>query len=315
MAKIADGDKFRAGKLDSTWVKAVWVGRVDKSNEHLLLTTKGCIRSRVVRRIPDGDQASYHDEVMGLPWDTLKGSAEMMRNATNKPGEPPRPSRGRPRKDGTPAQSRTATTTTTEQKSAAADQVRGSMPGSSSDHLKQSSVDEQDVIERGVEMDAESEGRQMENNVMDPQEENNVTDQQEKSNVMDQQEENNVMDQQMMNDAMDLTVDDPRRRRLKGKQSAQPSATPSKRLKREATIAAIKDEIFSAVPEERLDLEQAHNYYANIRTTRSTESIRASRMVEINKWKERGVIERWSRADAVASGGKVFQARWVDDLF
>ena len=41
-AKIADGDKFRDGKLDSTWVKAVWVGRVDKSNEHLLLTTKGC---------------------------------------------------------------------------------------------------------------------------------------------------------------------------------------------------------------------------------------------------------------------------------
>ena len=38
-------------------------------------------------------------------------------------------------------------------------------------------------------------------------------------------------------------------------------------------------------------------------------------MVEINKWKERGVIERWSRADAVASGGKIFQARWVDDPF
>ena len=63
MAKIADADKMRAGKLDSAWVKTVWVGRVDKSNEHLLLTTKGCIRSRVVRRIPDGNQASYHAEV------------------------------------------------------------------------------------------------------------------------------------------------------------------------------------------------------------------------------------------------------------
>ena len=41
MTKIADGDKLRADKLDSAWVKAVWVGRVDKSNEHLLLTTKG----------------------------------------------------------------------------------------------------------------------------------------------------------------------------------------------------------------------------------------------------------------------------------
>ena len=65
MAKIADGDKLRAGKLDSAWVKAVWVGRVDKSNEHLLLIAKGCIRSRVVRRIPDGNQSSYHAEVKG----------------------------------------------------------------------------------------------------------------------------------------------------------------------------------------------------------------------------------------------------------
>ena len=63
MAKIADAVKMRAGKLDSACVKAVWVGRVDKSNEHLLLTTKGCIRSRVVRHIPDSNQASYHAEV------------------------------------------------------------------------------------------------------------------------------------------------------------------------------------------------------------------------------------------------------------
>ena len=100
MAKIADADKMRAGNLDSAWVKAVWVGRVDRSNEHLLLTTKGCIRSRVVRRIPDGNQASHHAEVQGLPWDTLKGTAEMLRNATVRPVEPPRPSRGRPRKMG-----------------------------------------------------------------------------------------------------------------------------------------------------------------------------------------------------------------------
>ena len=62
MAKIADADKMRAGKLDSAWVKAVWVGRVDKSNEHLLLT-KGCIRSRVVRCIPDDNQSTYDAEV------------------------------------------------------------------------------------------------------------------------------------------------------------------------------------------------------------------------------------------------------------
>ena len=38
-------------------------------------------------------------------------------------------------------------------------------------------------------------------------------------------------------------------------------------------------------------------------------------MVEINKWKAPGVIERWSRAEVVASGGKIVQARWVDDPF
>ena len=61
-----------------------WVG-ADKSNEHLLLTMQGCIRSRVVRRIPDRNQAGYHAEVQGLPWDTFKGSAEMLRNGTVRP--------------------------------------------------------------------------------------------------------------------------------------------------------------------------------------------------------------------------------------
>ena len=145
MAKIADADKMRAGKLDSAWVKAVWVGCVDRSNEHLLLTTKGCIRSRVVRRIPDGNQASYHAEVQGLPWDTLKGSTEMLRNALVRPGEPPRPSRGRPRKDGSPAQSRTATTSG----HATRDDP---MPGSSDDHLRQTAM-ETDVIEQNIVMD------------------------------------------------------------------------------------------------------------------------------------------------------------------
>ena len=41
MAKIADADKMRAGQLDSAWVKAVWVGRVDRSNEHLLFDDEG----------------------------------------------------------------------------------------------------------------------------------------------------------------------------------------------------------------------------------------------------------------------------------
>ena len=87
----------------------------------------------------------------------------------------------------------------------------------------------------------------------------------------------------------------------------------SKRQKREATIAAIKEEILKTVPEKRLDLEQAHKFHVNIRTARTAESIQASRMVEINEWRERGIVERWSRAEAVPSSGKMFPTRWVDD--
>ena len=45
----------------------------------------------------------------------------------------------------------------------------------------------------------------------------------------------------------------------------------------------------------------------------SPESIHAPRMVEVNKWRERGVIERWSRQAAMATGGQLFNARWVDE--
>ena len=52
----------------------------------------------------------------------------------------------------------------------------------------------------------------------------------------------------------------------------------SKRQKREAMIAAIKEEILKTAPEERPDLEPAHKFYASIRTARSAESIHAFAM-------------------------------------
>ena len=60
----------------------------------------------------------------------------------------PRPSRGRPRKDGSPAQART----TTSGHEATEDDP---MPGSLDDHLRQPTV-ETDVIEQNTEMDAET---------------------------------------------------------------------------------------------------------------------------------------------------------------
>ena len=270
MAKIADADKMRAGKLDSAWVKAVWVGRVDRSNEHLLLTTKGCIRSRVVRRIPDGNQASYHAEVQGLPWDTLKGSAEMLRNALVRPGEPPRPSRGRPRKDGSPAQARTATTSG----HATRDDP---MPGSSDDHLRQTAT-ETDVIEQNIVMDSGT-ARTSENIVMDSgtaRESDSIVMGSETARASDDRADQGVM---RMDQEEGISEEEQARRRLRSKQSAQQTLTDdetvSKRLKREATIATIKQEVLKTVAE-RPELEHAHEFYSSIRTLRSPESIQAS---------------------------------------
>ena len=272
MAKIADADKMRAGKLNSAWVKAVWVGRVDRSNEHLLLTTKGCIRSRVVRRIPDGNQASYHAEVQGLPWDTLKGSAEMLRNATVRPGEPPRPSRGRPRKDGSPAQART--TTTTERQGANRDDP---MPGSSDDHLRQP-MTETDVIDQSIVMDSGT------------------------ARVSDEGADQGVL---RMDQEEGISAEEQARRRLRSKQPARRTLTDdetvSKRLKREATIAAIKTRDFqNCCREARFGTStQILFKHQNIAESRVDSCIK---MVEINKWRERGVVERWSRQAAIASG-------------
>ena len=292
MAKIADADKMRAGNLDSAWVKAVWVGRVDRSNEHLLLTTRGCIKSRVVRRIPDGNQASFHAEVQGLPWDTLKESAEMLRNALVRPGEPPRPSRGRPRRDGSPAQARTATTLG----HATRDDP---MPGSSDDHLRQTAT-ETDVIEQDIVMDSRT-ARTSQNVVMDSgtaRESNSIVMDSGTARVSDEGTDQGVL---RMDQEEGISAEEQARRRLRSKQPDRRSLTDdetvSKRMKRETTIAVIKQEILKTV-EERPGLEQAHKFYSSIKPLRSPESIHASRMVEINKWRERGVIERWSRQAA-----------------
>ena len=227
MAKIADADKMRAGKLDSAWVEVVWVGRVNRSNEHLLLTTKGCIS------------------------DTLKGSAEMLTNATVRPGELPRPSRGRPRKDGFPAQARTTTTSGHEE---TCDDL---MPGSSDDHLRQPAT-ETDVIEQSIVMDSGT------------------------ARASDDRADQGVL---RMDREEGISAEEQARRRLRSKQPARRSLTDDE------TVA------------ERPDLEQAHKFYSSIRTLRSPESIHASRMVEINKWRERGVVERWIRQAAMATGG------------
>ena len=201
----------------------------------------------------------------------------MLRNATVRPGEPSRPSRGRHMKDGSPAQSRT--TTTTGRQEATRDDP---MPGSSDDRLRQSTT-ETDVIDQSIVMDSGT------------------------ARVSDEGACQGVL---RMDQEEGISTEEQARRRLRSKQPARRSLTDdetvSKRMKRETTIAVIKQEILKTV-QERPDLEHAHEFYSSIRTLRSPESIHASRMVEINKWRERGVVERWSRQAAMAAGGQNVQ--------
>ena len=199
----------------------------------------------------------------------------MLRNATVRSGEASRSSRGRSRKDGSPAQART--TTTTGRQEATRDDP---MQGSSDDHLRKSTT-ETDVIEQSIVMDSDT------------------------ARVSDEGADQGVL---RMDQEEGISTEEQTRRRLRSKQAVRRSLTDdetvSKRLKRETTIAAIKQKILKTAAE-RPDLEQAHKFYASIRTSRSPESIHASRMVEINKCRERGVVERWSRQAAMAGGTNV----------
>ena len=153
------------------------------------------------------------------------------------------------------------------------------MPGSSDDHLRQPTTDP-DATEQDIVIDTEA------------------------SKVSDDRPDQGVL---RMDQEEGKTADEQARRRLRSKQPGRRSLTDdeavSKRLKREATIAAIKQEILKTVPE-RPDLELAHKFHASIKTLRSSESIHATRMVEINKWRERELLlkggvekRRWLQAD------------------
>ena len=199
----------------------------------------------------------------------------MLRNALVRPGEPPRPSRGRPRKDGSPAQARTATTSG----HATRDDP---MPGSSDDHLRQTAM-ETDVIEQNIVMDSGT-ARTSENIVMDSgnaRESDSIVMGSESARASDGRGDQGVL---RMDQEEGISAEEQARRRLRSKQPDRRSddETVSKRMKRETTIAVIKQKIIKTV-EERPELEQAHKFYSSIRTLRSPESIHASRMVEINK--------------------------------
>ena len=70
MAKWPDTAKL--SKTASRWIKGIYAGKVDASDEHILLTESGAQTFRTVRRLPAGSQYqpwAIENCCCGLPWD------------------------------------------------------------------------------------------------------------------------------------------------------------------------------------------------------------------------------------------------------
>ena len=154
------------------------------------------------------------------------------------------------------------------------------MPGSSDDHLRQPTV-ETGVIGPNTDMDAET------------------------AKVSDDRTDQKVL---RMDQEEDISAEEQARRRLRSKQPARRSLTDdkavTKRVKREATIAAIKQEILNIVNERSEMMEQAQVLckHQNNEEPRVDSCVKNGRGQQEERERERGVVERWSREAAMATG-------------
>ena len=57
-------------KTQRRWVKAIWVGRLERDDTHIILTAAGALSVRSVRRLPASGQwqTDVMSTVTGLPW-------------------------------------------------------------------------------------------------------------------------------------------------------------------------------------------------------------------------------------------------------
>ena len=65
---LQGGKRWHKG--DAVFIKGVWVGRSDLSEEHIVLTPGGRVFTRTVRRVEPSRRhdAVFLDKVKGLPW-------------------------------------------------------------------------------------------------------------------------------------------------------------------------------------------------------------------------------------------------------
>lgn len=60
------------------------------------------------------------------------------------------------------------------------------------------------------------------------------------------------------------------------------------------------------------DADSADRGIALRQPTRTPKSLRASRRHGVDKWMDRGDVERWSRAETLKAGVPIFRSRWCD---
>ena len=68
MARIPH-DAHQRYKLDSCWIKGVWVGHTDQTREHVVVTERGAMRARTIRQLTEGDRLenNAYDDMVALP--------------------------------------------------------------------------------------------------------------------------------------------------------------------------------------------------------------------------------------------------------
>ena len=85
---LQGGKRWHKG--DVVFIKGVWVGRSETSDEHTVLTPGGGVFSRTIRRLEPSRRhdAAFLGMVKGLPWDAHDG---IVRGRSRKEPAPPPP--------------------------------------------------------------------------------------------------------------------------------------------------------------------------------------------------------------------------------
>ncbi len=76
------GGQFKLGPL---WAKVIWVGKLELTDEHLILTPGGTAKARSVQQVPESEQwdQEFIKSCRGLPWNPREDPRR------NHPGAPP----------------------------------------------------------------------------------------------------------------------------------------------------------------------------------------------------------------------------------